>query len=223
MKITKLLIITVIAVTSLFSISCKKSSTSSSHVKYQFQTTNRSSVIIASATSGNLEWTSGFGSATEIKFEAKSNNQEAEFKSEVPQRIDLFSSVVTLGNITLTPGTYSEVEFKVELNPTSTDPALELKGQYTDHGTTTPVIFRVNSPIEIKNEKSNVVITDNNGYRALTTLNLALLTNGVTASMLNNAVRTNGVILISSTSNSNIYNILLNNFDDSDEVEFDHD
>ncbi len=222
MKITKFLLITVIAVTTLFFVSCKKSSNSASGIKYQLQTTNRSAVI-ARTTSGNLQWTSGFGSATEIKFEAKTNNNEAEFKSEVPQHIDLFSSVVTLGNITLTPGTYTEVEFEVELNPTSTDPALELKGQFTDNGITTPVIFRVSSPIEIKNEKSNVVITDNNSYKALTTLNLALLTTGVTESMLNNASSTNGTIMISSTSNISIYNIILNNLHDSDEVEFEHD
>jgi uncharacterized membrane protein len=59
--------------------------------------------------------------------------------------------------------------------------------------------------------------------KALTTINLSLLTTGVSELMLNNAVLTNGTIIISSTSNANIYNIILNNLHDSDEVEFEHD
>lgn len=220
----KLLLSAAIAVTTLFFIGCKKNNNTSGTpgIKYQLQTINHSSVI-ARTTAGNIQWTSGYGSATEIKFEAENNNHEVEFKSQIPQRIDLFLPVTLLGNVTLPPGTYSQVEFKVELNPTGTDAALELKGQYTSGGITTPIIFTVNAPLELKNEKSNVVIADNNSYKAITTLNLALLTTGVTEIMLNNAARTNGTIIISSTSNAGIYNIILNNLHDSDEVEFEHD
>jgi len=59
--------------------------------------------------------------------------------------------------------------------------------------------------------------------KVITTINLSLLTTGVSELMLNNAVLTNGTIIISSTSNANIYNIILNNLHDSDEVEFKHD
>jgi len=221
MKIQKLLFSIIIVVVTLF-ISCKKSSTNASGIKYQLQTTNRSSVI-ARTTTGNLQWTSGFGSATEVKFEAKNNNHDVEFKSQSPQLIDLFLAVATLGTITLDPGTYTEVEFEVELNPSGSNAALELNGQYTSGSVTTPVKFIVNSPLELKNEKNNVVVTGNNSYKALTTINLSLLTTGVSELMLNNAVRTNGTIIISSTSNANIYNIILNNLHDSDEVEFEHD
>ncbi len=98
-----------------------------------------------------------------------------------------------------------------------------MNGQYTSGSVTTPVKFIVNSPLELKNEKNNVVVTGNNSYKALTTINLSLLTTGVSELMLNNAVLTNGTIIISSTSNANIYNIILNNLHDSDEVEFEHD
>ncbi len=77
--------------------------------------------------------------------------------------------------------------------------------------------------MEIETEKENVVITDNNSYTALTTLNLSLLTRGITESMLNSATRTNGTILISSTSNTNIYNIILKNLEDCDGIEFEDD
>ena len=222
MKITNLLLITAIAVTTLFVASCKKSSNSASGIKYQLQTTNRSAVI-ARTTTGNLLWASGSAFATEVKFQAKKDNHEVEFKSQSPQLIDLFLPVTILGTITLDPGTYTEVEFEVELNPNGSNTALELNGQYTSGSVTTPVKFTVNAPLELKNEKNNVVIKDNNSYKALTTINLSLITTGVTEVMFNSAVRTSGTILISSTSNVNIYNIILANLHNSDEVEFDND
>ena len=222
MKITKSLLTIVIAVTSFFFTGCKKNNDSAPGIKYKLQTANRSSVI-SRTTSGNIQWTSGYGSATEIKFEAESNSHEVEFKSQVPQRIDLFSGIVNLGNITLPAGIYNEVEFKIELNPTTTDPSLQLNGQFTSGGVTTPVIFKVNNALEIETEKKNVVITDNSSYTALTTLDLSLLTRGVTETMLNNAVRTNGVIVISLTSNTQIYNIIVNNILDADGVDFEND
>lgn len=222
MKFTKPLLSIVIAITTLFFISCKKGSDSASGIKYQLQTTNRTAVIGRIA-AGNIQWTSGFGYATEIEFEAESNNLEVEYKSQVPQRIDLFTGITALGNITLPAGTYEEVEFEIHLNSSGSNSALELNGQFTSGSTTTPVVFRVSSPLEIETEKNNVIITDNNSYTALTTLNLSLLTTGVTESMLNNATRINGTIILSSTSNANIYNIILNNLTNCDGVEFEDD
>ena len=216
------LLLSFIAATTLITGCKKNNNNGTAGIIYQLQTTNRSSVI-ARTTSGNIVWTSGSAYATEVKFEAKKDNNEVEFKSQTAQLIDIFLPVATLSTITLNPGTYSEVEFEVELNPNGNNPALELNGQYTSGLVTTPVKFTVNSPLELKNEKNNVVVTDNNSYKALTTLNLSLITTGVTETMLNSAVLTSGTILISSTSNANIYNIILANIHDSDEVEFDHD
>lgn len=221
-KLRSLSIIIVIALLLFVSCNKKNNSDNPSGIKYKLQTINRTS-IVGRIAAGNIQWTSGYGNATEIKFEAESNNHEVEYKSSTPQRIDLFNGIATLGNITLPPGTYDEVEFKVELSASGNDAALELKGNYTSGNTITPVIFRVNSQLEIETEKKNVVVTDNNNYTALTKLDLSSLTRGVTESMLNSAVRTNGTILISSTSNANIYNIILKNFQENDEVEFEDD
>ncbi len=129
MKITNILLTTTIFVTTLFFISCKKDNTGgNAGIKYKVQTTNRSS-IVGRIAAGNIQWTSGSGYATKIKFEAESNDREVEFKSEIPQRIDLFSGITTLGNVTLPPGTYEEVEFEVELNTVGANFAFELNGQ----------------------------------------------------------------------------------------------
>ena len=151
------------------------------------------------------------------------NGNEVEQKSQTIQKVDLFSAISTLGNVTLAPGTYSEVEFKIELNPTSTDAAMELTGQYTSAGVTTPVVFRVTDALELKNEKNNVVVTDNSTYKAITTIDLSLITTGITQAMLNSAIKTNGTILITSSINPGIYSILLTNLHNSDDVQFEND
>lgn len=213
-----------LSIAAILFIGCSKKDSNpapGSAIKFQIQTTNRTAVI-ARTTSGNIQWTSGYGSATEIKFEAKLNGVETERKTQIAQKLDLMSPIASLGDITLAPGTYSEVEFKVELNPAA-DAALELNGQFTSGGVATPVTFRVTSLFELKNETNNVVVIDNSTYKAVTTIDLSLITNGINESMLNSAVRTNGTILITSSINSNIYNIIANNLHDSDEVELGHD
>ena len=167
-----------IASAALIMTGCKKDNNDPSGITYKLQTSNRTTYV-ARVEAGNIQWTSGFGNASEVKFEAKGTNGEIEYKSSTQQHINLFSGISTLGNLTLPAGTYREVEFKVELNPTPTEPALELAGTYTSTGPATPVIFRVSSSLELKTERNDVTITTNNGYSALTTLNLSLLGSGI--------------------------------------------
>jgi hypothetical protein len=225
MKSYKLASVLILSGFFLFS-ACKKDNgvSSQSSFKYKLTTTNRSNVVNRLET-GNITWSSGYGSANMVKFEAKnSSGTQVEFKTSVSQKIDLFTSVASiLGTVTLTPGTYSEIEFKGELAPNAPDAALELNGTFTSGATTTPVVFTVNSPLEIKTEKNNVVISDNASYTALTTFDLLRFTTGITEAMLNSATRTSGKIIISATSNTNLYNIMLANLDGCDDVQFDHD
>ena len=223
MKIQNIFLTTLfISAATLFLVSCKKENSDPPGISYKLQTSNRSSVV-GRVESGNIVWTSGFGNASEVKFEGKGPSGEIEYKSNVQQRIDLFSGIFTLGNVTLPAGSYKEVEFKVELNPTATEPALLLNGTYTSTGPVIPIIFRIAAPLEIKTEINNVTVVANNGYNALTTLNLSLLTRGITQTMLDNAVKTNGTILINSSSNVDLYNIILNNLKECDDIDFEDD
>ena len=214
--------LTALLATLLFCGCSKNNTNGSASLQFQVQTINPTAVV-ARTTAGNLTWTSGFGTASEIKFEAKLDGKETERKSQTTQKIDLLTPVTTLGSVTLLPGTYSEVEFKLEFTPSSADPAMELNGQFQSGGVTIPVKFSVTALLELKNEKNNVVVTDNSTYNALTTIDLSLITRGISEAMLNSAVRTGGVILISSSVNTSLYNIMVNNIHDSDEVEFEHD
>jgi hypothetical protein len=230
MKITKILLFAT-AASQIFFTSCKKSNdaslTASSGINYELKATNSVATInqrLESPQSGTLMWTSGSGSASLIKFEAKTNNNKVEYKSKSLQSIDLFNAINNkLGNITLSPGSYDEVEFKIVLSKTATNAALVLKGQFTSAGVTVPVTFTVDTELEIKAEKNNVVVTDNNSYKALSTIDLSLLTRNITGAMLKNAQLTNGTVAISSTSNATLYAALLSNLNDLDSCEFEHD
>jgi len=231
MKSSQLLLCAV-ATAQIFFSSCKKSNdlttnSSTSGINYELKTTNTIATInqrTLNPQSGTLTWTSGFGSASLIKFEAKTNSKEVEFKSKSLQRVDLFTAITgRLGSITLPAGNYNEVEFKIVFNKNSSDAALELNGQYSNAGINIPVVFKVDTELELKAEKENVIISDNNSYKALTTIDLSLLTKNITEAMLKNAQLTNRQLVISATSNANIYAIIVSTLNNLHSCEFEHD
>lgn len=206
--------------------SCQKDNGSggTTSYKYKLTTSNRSSVV-ARPDAGSITWASGSAYANLLKFEAKnSSGAEIEYKTPVASQIDIFSSLAqVVGTISLPAGTYSEIEFKAFLTPSGSSTALELNGTFTSGGVTTPVQFIVASNLEIKTEQHSVTVSDGSSYTALTTFDLSTLSSGITEAMLNAATKTGGKIIISATSNTNLYNIMLTRVDDCDHVEFEHD
>lgn len=202
-------------------VSCKKG-TSSPSVAYNFNAMNSTAMLNKMEMGAKLDWTSGYASAIEIEFEAEKAGLEVEYNSEAKQKIDLFAPLTSLGVISVPAGTYDDIEFEVELQPNGSDAAFYLGGSYTN-GTDviTPITFALNSALEIESEKSNITIADGAALNALNTLNLSLLSNGVTEIMLDKAIRTNGVIEISATSNTSIYEIMYNNLINCSGVEVD--
>lgn len=165
---------------------------------------------VARTTAGFLSLTGGTASVTQIKFEAKGANK-VEYKSNVSQVIDLSSAAATIGGLSVPYGTYEKIEFKIKFEPTTTQPALVLNGSYTptSGGAAVPVVLQINQPFELKFEKKTPTTIDaNTNYGALGTLALNMLTAAVPESLLANATRTNGQIIISSTSNTQLYNPL---------------
>ena len=211
-------IATAIAITS-----CKKNhdDTNSLGFSMQLKATN-TSVPLSNTSSGanaealrstavNINWTARTASANQLKFEAKQNGKEIEFKSSIQQTIDLFGSNSTLGNISVPAGTYDEIEFKAQLNSVGTNPALELKGDFTGNSAVMPIRFLANETILLKGEKHQVTISSGTLHNAVTNMDLRKLTMNITATDLENAVRTNGQILITSAINQKLYDIIVKN------------
>jgi hypothetical protein len=202
-------------------VSCSKDKNGSS-INYKVKTENRTSTV-GRVTAGTINWTSGSAFADKIEFEAEKNDDdEVEFESRVGRRIDLFASVSDLGSISLAQGRYEEIEIELDLAPSGSDTAFLLRGSYTNSASvTTPVVFFINELIEFKAEAEDVNVSSDNDFSALTTLNLALLTSGITEAQLDNATSTNGVIVISKSSNTGLYSTLLSNLQNMDSVEID--
>ena len=209
------------ALSSLLVVSCSKEKVEtkegSSNVTYRLSTTERNSTLgrFASTTariqSGDIIWTGGSAAVSEIKFEAKGDNK-VEYKSNVPQRFNLFDSVATLGGIAVPAATYEKIEFKIKFDPTTSLSAFELKGHYLNGSDSTPIVLQINQPMELKFEKKTPTTIDaTTNYNALSTLALALLTTNISESMLTSATKdSNGSIVISANSNANLYNPIWN-------------
>lgn len=212
-RIDKVKTLTLAVLSSLALFSCSKEDAAAPGVAFNLTSISKTSTI---GTSGKaINWTNAFANTTEIRFETEKNLVEIEYTSDAHKKVDLFSTESILGNIVVPPGVYSSVEFEIELASTATEAALELKGAYNG----TPITFKVGGVYEIETERENVTIADGKNYKTITELNFSLLTKGVTENMLANATVANGAIVISSSSNTNIYEVMLNNLHNIDEVE----
>lgn len=202
------------AFSSVLLFSCKKEKTGNPSVAYNLKSTNTSSPV-ARVAGGSISWSAAYANVTEIRFETENNAVEIEYTSEARKKVDLLSTQSTLGNVQVPAGVYSRAEFEIELSGTATESALELQGSFNG----TPVLFKVGGNYEIETERENITIVDGKDYTSVTALNFSLLTQGVTEAMLSNATLTNGTIVISSSSNSDIYEKMVLNLHTLDGVE----
>ncbi|TKB99000.1 hypothetical protein [Pedobacter cryophilus] len=200
-------------------------------VKYQVKPTGYSATVASSSSgsglvavvgsSNSLNFTSGFLNVNEVDFEAENKTVEIEYELKGISNVDLFNLSPILGSVQIPEGTYDEVELKLVLKK-STDNTipLTLKGIYKNEaGITTPVEFYFNEDYEIEVEAEDVVINSNSDYLGLINLQLNKLLLNVAANDLSLATKTNNTIIISSTSNVNLYNKFkanLNAFGDCD-------
>ena len=221
MKTFKLILSAIIA--TLIISSCSKEK-SGSGIRYKLRASNAGinqpgDLNLTARPLVTINWTSGFANVTAISFEAESNAGEIEYRSTIDHHVDIFDPVAVLGVIPIPPGTYEQVEFKAKLAPTSSEPAFEIRGDYNG----TPVVLRVQNPFEFETEKENVTIDPNNNYTSTINLQLAQLTAGITDAEMAAAQQTNGEIIISSTSNPELYQKIVRNLDDCEHGDFDDD
>ncbi|MGB4400685.1 MAG: hypothetical protein WBJ10_15035 [Daejeonella sp.] len=211
--------------------SCEKDdSTGSGKLSYQVKPANFTATIgttisgsglpTGSNTNSSITWTSGSLYISEIDFEAESKDREIEYEFKQGVSVDLFNLSPILGSITIPDGTYDEVELGLELKKSSTNIPLTLKGTYTDGGgAKIPVEFYLNEDFEVEVEAEDLVVSGSNDYLGLINVQLNKFMTNVLSADLSNATKTSGVIVISSTSNMNLYAKLkanLNAFADCD-------
>lgn len=221
-----------ILVSGLILSSCtKENSTGDGKLSYKVKPANftasvgpavaGSGLVVAVNSNSSLTWTSGNLNVSEIDFEAESKSAKIEYELKQAFNVDLFNLSPVLGSITLPDATYEEVELKLVLRKSATtNIPLTLKGLYTDgSGTKIPVEFYFNEDFEAEVEAENIIVSGTNDYLGLINVQLNKFLTNVISADLSGATKTNGVIVISSTSNMELYAKLkanLNAFADCD-------
>ena len=199
----------------LFFTSCvKDAGTGTSTISFQLK------AAVSPVNGAAITWTAGTAGVASTKIEAKKNDVAVEFKADPNAQMDLFGAV-SISNISIPSGTFRKVEFRSELQPMNSKPALYLEGTYTAGGVTTPIYFEVGTAVNVSAQKDSIVIVSASAnYTALTTVGLITLTSDVTEADLKAATRVNGKIPISLGVNPFVYNKMLANLAKTQVIEF---
>jgi len=161
---------------------------------------------------------SKFSFEAELKSSNKAHDSVSiEYNWNGPKVVDLLNATADFGQLTLQPGFYDEIELRVAStrNNNDTVPVFNLTGNYTNSANVViPVTFKVFEPVLIKTELKNDTITSTttSAFSGVVQIYLDQLFLGITPAQLDSAVKTNGIIVINSTTNADLYQILAVNF-----------
>jgi hypothetical protein len=161
---------------------------------------------------------SKFSFDAELKSSNKAHDSiSIEYNWNGPKVVDLLNATSDFGQLTLQPGFYDEIELRVSSvrNTSDTIPVFNLTGNYTNSANVViPIKFKVFEPVLLKTELKNDTITSTStsSFSGIVQVYLDQLFVGVAPADLDNAVMTNGTIVINSTTNANLYQILTVNF-----------
>lgn len=188
-----------------------------------FNTQSATSSLNKQASSGTFVFNDGFIILSEMEFEAESENVSVEFEIEQFIVIDFATGIPTpdIRAITIPAGTYQEVEIEVDLFDDTNEPSIVINGTYTaPDGTTHAVRFEFNSgeSFEIERE-GTIVFTENQSAIAEITFDPSAWFAGVTDELMADVTQSNGVIVISETQNSEIFDIVADGLDLATELE----
>ncbi len=225
MKKIQIYFVTAAFITAGLLTSCKKDESSSIGFKMK-AVDNGTSFQKSSANSALLpiEWDTATIVVSKVSFEAEFENKvsdsgwhesyEVEYKWQGRQRIDLLADANVFATIDLPPGVYDEIELKVKSEElVSPEPNFYLSGLYLAGTGNVRVTFIVHDDFEMKQEVEDWVITVENGtlYDSMLEISLQLLFSGIGLIDLENAIVTDGRILISASNNIALYNKILEN------------
>lgn len=212
MKTVKITIITVIVLSIASMMGCKKSNVSkpiksTSQLAFQLKATHLADSVTVPDTITGLTWLSGTADVASFTFDAWRNGVSIEIENHNATTVNLFAPSPILTYVTLDTGTYKKISITANIEPSSSDPTpLVLKGTFkTDSAKTDTIVFNFSADTKIKVQARNITLDGTNDFMALVDIALDKLTHGITAADLNGATVTNGTIVISATSNKDLY------------------
>lgn len=168
---------------------------------------------------------SGNDNSGTMESKTENNSDSASFEWRGPKTIDLFNLNSVIGDVTLVPGTFSNLSIKIKSfkSDSPNSPLFDLTGDYTNSaGIVKRTKIIINEDFELRINKADT-LDFSKDFTSIIKMNLSLVMTGISQAGLDNAVLTNGNLIISSTVNVNLYNIIKKNLHESGESEFERD
>ena len=223
MKHSNFLLVTMAISTLPFISSCKKENTSQRGLTIS-TTMSRSAVTMNRTMSASVVFNSGYVVVREVVFDANKNNgSNISITEEKVTTIDLITGTANPAfKMDIPAGTYTSVNLGIEIQDETSRPSVVAEGLYTNaSGVTTPIRFEFNSgEVFEANSVAPVTLTENTAATAKITFDPHVWFSTVTRAQMDNAIRTNGVIIVSETRNTGIFNIVADRLDNATQAVF---
>lgn len=211
----------------LFSIliitGCEKEERASSGLSIQ-TTMGRGSVTVNSAMAASLVFNSGYVVVREVVFDGdRQGSESVSITEEKISTIDLVTGIASPPFVMDIPaGTYTSVNLGIEIQDESSRPSIVAEGVYTNAaGVTTPVRFEFNSgEVFEANSVAPVTLTQDTPATAKINFDPHAWFSTITRAQMDNAVRRNGVIVISESVNQSIFDIVADRLDNATQAIF---
>lgn len=198
-------------------------------IKIEATNTSFSVLKTTSVATPAIVWDSSLLVVSKIEFEAEKKDSLSHSSTEIhyewdgPKKLDILGLNTFVGRISLPADTYHEISLKLTgyKSDAGNSPVFRLSGTYTNAaGAITPITLEVNEDIEFRVKQEGFGLDASVDYTSLVHMNLSLLLADVTVADLDAAALTDGKIVISATSNTDIYDIILGNLSTCCEYHF---
>lgn len=232
MKKVKLRVMALAAfvVTGMLFVACEKDHQSEPQIGLKFNTVQTpitlNSGFKSTQQTNELSFNSGFITLREVRFEVEAGEDslEVNFNLETITKIDYATGETNpdISYVQISAGTYNAMEVEIELQDEDDNPSVVLNGTYIDiEDLSHDIRFEFNSGETFEVEKEGTITFNiNESALAQITIDPAAWFSEVTAGQLSRATKDeNGVIVISSTQNPEIFDIVADGLDMATEVE----
>ncbi len=185
---------------------------------------SRSAVTVNRTMSASLLFNAGYVVVREVVFDGDRNDGTSiSITEEKITTIDLVSGSANPPFVMDIPaGTYTSINLGIEIQDETSRPSVVAEGVYTSaSGVTTPIRFEFNSgEVFEANSVAPVTLNQNTPATAKITFDPHVWFSTITRTQLDNAVRTNGIIIVSETSNAGIFNTVADRLDRATQAVF---
>jgi hypothetical protein len=203
--------------------SCSKDDDNSDvNVRLAVTTTSSSTATQSRLAANDLVFTSGTITIIEVVFDGDNGNISVSRTHEQEATINYADGTITPAVMVSVPaGTYTSVNLGIELQDENSSPSVVIEGIYTHtNEDVIPIRFEFNSGEVFEANAELVVLEEGTDVVGKITFDAISWFSTVSAAQLDNAALTDGTIIISDTSNVNIFDIVADKLDVDTEAVF---